>query len=558
MVTLHTLPTRQIGVIGACFVGIAMALSVASECPADSAVGVFYQWVGADESEPQEKTANGTADSPRAPSASDAQPLPETITDKLGLLQGIAYPNEGLFRKSLANVFEGSRVDYSKYENQIISQARQGPVESFYEIRLRGNGCGCSRDFDSVVYGFYPYWLATESKPQALDFSLFGRIAFYALTIDKEGNIDNPLQWRSASNIGSFINTAHKYRVDIDLTVYAQSWHEWTDGVIDHAVETITQTATQRFSAKRFNVLRSIVPLLEDPSSVQADGVTIYFPDFTKFVDAGKKVVDIVEKLSAKLQDADSKTKLNIMLDMDTDTGQIEQQKTVLKNISDILLADSTNHILIFLQEPTSFAKKKLRRIIEDTFRGENRKKVLRKIIPIISPAGRDKDKRGAYEQFKDDLIYFQDNFAGVGLWPLPLDSDDGSEEIKNRIIQEYSAQNGAQNVSGVIDKYVPQLCQFVCPNRWLFRLGFDGLAGLLTIYGVLAVWNCKLRRFYNEHAWYFLGVVAVTVIIFFVSLVCDPYWRERADAVLLGVLLAVVVYAIWKYVNKLTRPPLP
>lgn len=514
---------------------------------------IFYRWQPPEE---EESDADDNADD--GDQEAEDEQLPDDVLNGLIAIQGLAYPNQFLFKQALAELFTDSGIDYLPYQDQILQQAHNGPVEELKQIQLSGGGCGCSRDFSSLVYGFYPFWLATDDVQQ-INFSLLDRIGFYALSLNQEGNIQNPLQWSDEWDAATFINKAHKFRVEVDVTIYASDWQQWSDKVINNAARNVANTVTQKFHSSDTSGLRAIFPFLEDTSSVTADGVTLYFDNYTTS-SSSENIVSFVTKLAKRLNDIGSDARLNIMLGLDM--NNIEKQP-LFEDLASILLDEegskvNIDYIFTFLQEPTTTSKKILRRKIEDDFRGVDRKTVLRKIVPIISPAGHDKDPRGAFTQFTDDLIYLQDNFAGVGLWPLPLDSDEEMKTIKAKLIELYKVTNGSNRLGEMIDTYAPWLCEFACPNRWLFRVSFDLLAGLLVLYALLAIWICRLRSLFKQYFLYFLAIGLAIVLIFLISLACDPFWKERADSVVITVFLIALVATIWRYVSKATQPPLP
>ena len=127
-----------------------------------------------------------------------------------------------------------------------------------------------------------------------------------------------------------------------------------------------------------------------------------------------------------------------------------------------------------------------------------------------------------------------------------------------NSIAEQSGVVAPDDSTSDVNDIYATSLCSFACPNRWLFRIGFDLLAGVLLLYALLSIWVCRLRELSKQYFWYLLGAVLVTVAVFVVSLVCDPYWQQRADAVVIAILVFGSAYTLWKYISKTTRPPLP
>jgi hypothetical protein len=550
---------------------------------------VFYRW------QPDKEESEG--DEENGGQECEEVKLPDHVLKGLDAIEGVAYPNKLLFQCALATSLNGSKCDLRLQEQtqlQIFQQAQNLPEKKWEKIQLSGGGCGCSRDFSSKVIGFYPFWLAT-GKQQQVNFSLFDRIGFYALTANKQGIIQNFPKWSDAVDIAAFINKAHKYRVEVDLTIYVSDWQKWADDeAINAAAKSVVQEVTQKFHSSQTMDLRAFFPFLEDTSSVTADGVTLVFDNYTS-PDMSEKIVSIVTGVAKALDEAGSDAILNIMLglDMNTIENQLREKQPVEKpslfgGLSSILLDNNERsdtiqacgeqdekengkslikYIFVHLQEPTTKSKKTLRRKISNDFTGCARKTVLRKVVPIIAPSGHVKDPDGAFSQFNDDLIYFQDNFAGVGLWPLPLVSDDEKVtivsddemgEIEKIIIMQYEEKNGTNFLGGLLDAYAPWLCEFACPHRWLFRIADDLLAGVLLVYALAAIWICKLRSLFRQYFLYFLAVGLAAVLIFLISMACDPYWQEREDAVLLTVFLVALVITIWRYISKETQPPLP
>jgi hypothetical protein len=529
------------------------------------------------------------------PKPKEDNTLPAEVTDRLALIEDIAYPNQALFEQALAVLFKDSDMDsrkYQKYQKLILDQARQGPITPA-AMQVTGADCGCSRDLSSLVYGFYPYWLATAEQAknaqpdqvqgeqqqdgQKIDFSLYDRIAFYALSLDRQGDIQlqdtgNWQSWGKVVNMSGFIRQAHKYRVDVDLAVYAADWQDWSEQVMEHAAYAVLKAASEKFSAD-LNPLSWQVPLLSENSTSQVDGVTLVFEDYGRHTKEADKIVTFVRKLKERLGVAGQDLKINIMLGMDANA--LVAQASLFSELKDILIkqddtAPAVEYILVFLPEPTTDSKKALRRKVEDEFHGADRQIVLRKIVAVISPFRNTKATTSSEsaeplasndpvrDQFADDLIYFQDNFIGVGLWPLPLESDAEMERIRTTIIERLKLEDDANHLGDMINSLPIDLCQYACPNRWLFRLCFDLLAGFLLLYAVLAFWICRLRVLYKQYFIYFLGLALVTLLIMLISLACDPFWKEKADIVVASVALVLGSLALWKTISKMARPPLP
>lgn len=494
------------------------------------------------------------------------------------------------------------------------------------KISLDAGDCGCSRDFSALSYGFLPYWLA-DGSAQAVDFSVLDRIGFHGLQL-KSGKIVNDSRWSEDSDSGSyiarFINTAHRHRVKVDVTFYSADWMNWDTDKIGNAVKAISKSIRQEFrddsrddgfSAVLERLLRKLLPFVEDNSTVRADGINLYFDNYEDDSHA-PKLREIVETLAKNLQRKRPDAQINIMLGLKWPRLKVVEKdskvniegidKQLFIELEDILVAksgsapdtesdtDMIENVFVFLPQNTdkyskntSYSKKLLRRTIEDAFdgKGANRRTVLRKTVPIIStlPDEEQHDYFSEGEQFVEDLIYLQDNFAGVGLWPLPMEPQDDdakdeasqdeatenetsaddlaesdAEAIGARLIDVYGAGLGSGLLATEIEIFRQKLCEFACPNRWLFRIAFDFLAVLLLIYGLLAVWNCKLRKFYQRNSPYFIAYGLVTAMIFGVSLFCDPFWKQRGNYVMLATIVLLVAFIAVRYIGRAKRPRMP
>lgn len=524
--------------------------------PLTDDITVYYSWPGAD----------------AKPAGDDGEELPkienEDVAKQMDLLKGVAYPNRELFEKALETTFTAANkkrekageppLDYQPYKLEILYLSRHETAAAPAAINLQGDGCGCSREFAALVYGFYPSWLALKEQSQAVDFSLFDRIGYYTLTLDEEGKIPNPLQWQNDMGGGDFINMAHKYRVAVDLTLHASGWRGWSDAVIGKAVESTVATLYKKFDGQGRD-LDSYIAAVR--SKTMADGVTLYFDDYSAAGAGRENIVKFIKALANELNVNGRKLALNLMLGIDTTT--FGNGQTVFKELEPILLESKgqpakVDNILILLQEPTTDAKKQIRRKVEDEFHGAKRKEILRKIIPVISPIGHDPDASDPFRQVTDDLIYFQDNFAGAGFWPLPLPGDTGFVTLKEKIITLYSIASESNHLGNVVSGFAPQLCQFACPNRWYFRLGFDLLAAALFIYALCAIWFNRPREIFQQYLIPFIALIAITVLITVVSLICDPYWQQRADLVLICIIVAGIAYSTLRYIIRVKQSPLP
>ncbi len=552
---------------------------------------VFYRW-----QVPEEEESEETGNAEETDQAAEDTMLPDDVMNALGSLEEVAFPNEFLFAQALDTRISESDIDYKtyrdQYKDQIIKQAVNGPNQEAELLHLSDDSCGCSRDFSSLVVGFYPFWQAVE-QDRVVDFSLFDRMDLYAFSLDKDNRLQAYPNWDN-EHTKDFFKKAHKYKVKVDHTIYLSNWQHWEQADLTRAAELIANYAAQNIEDAVLTEGKDLASSNKknQESSKNADGITLYFDDYRKDA-SGKIITDFIEQLTGRLTPKDTWLArldrrlelvnkkgydLNIILgmgfdkdketDKETDTDTNEQ---LFEALLSILEEDSgpIDNVYLFLQEPTTDSKKNLRQVVEKAFKGEDRRTILRKIVPIISlpinyneeykePITQAKDP----DQFEDDLIYFQDNFAGVGFWPLPLGSIKSSDRqttiLEEKLTRLFKVKDSSNHLRGMLDTYAPTLCEFACPNRWWFRIGFDVLLVLLVLYALLAVWICRLRAFYKHYFLYFLAVGLATVLIFFISLVCDPFWMKQADTVLIVIFLVVVAATILRYVRKAIQPPLP
>lgn len=249
----------------------------------------------------------------------------------------------------------------------------------------------------------------------------------------------------------------------------------------------------------------------------------------------------------------------------------------------------------------TSYSKKLLRLSIEEAFDGSGalRKTVLDMTVPILSTEEneispnyfnirendedsksttgnevnpKDNKKRG---YFTEDLIYLEHNFKGVGLWPLPLQPKEkeggNAEMIGKRLVEEYAIPNAvvafsteiehtSPKISGIVlefGKYIEQTCNFVCPNRWKFRIVFDVLLGLAVFFALLYPWKCRLREIFKQRTGLFFGYGSITFFSWALLAICDPFTKDQARYVPWIMLFIVFVFGVWKYIES-RRDPLP
>ena len=469
---------------------------------------------------------------------------------KLTSIIGIEYPNELIFDSALSAL----GIDEGIYK-EIKERSLVEPPPPLNNLNVSGGDCGCSRQLSNIIYGFYPYWLGENDTVQILDYSYYDRIAYYSVELNENGDVDDSKQWDNKWNASGFIHEAHTHYVDVDITLYATGWQAWSNALIGKASRNTAQLVQKTFKDS------------EGGSARNGDGVTLVFEGFgLASLESKEKLITYVNAISKQLESGKISYKINLLLDIDI--NQVAQiNSTIFSDIKSLLLIREENpaiveNVFVFLQQPTSDLKKKLRRIIENEFKGHERVKVLRKIVPILSPYGDANDVKGKHAQFEDDLIYLKENFAGVALWPVLLDSDEALKDdlqfIKDKISTVFEPVQSNDHLGDFVEKQLPFLCQFVCPNRWEVRFVFNFMISLLLIYAMSSVFIFSIRKLFHDYTLYFIVVIVCSLMLGFSLLLCDPYWQERANEVIFALTFTVIILVLMRYIMKISRPPLP
>ncbi|WP_300038647.1 hypothetical protein [uncultured Roseobacter sp.] len=543
------------------------------------------------------------------------------LPTRLQTLSGVAYPSFRLFEEALANipVIDG-QVPFSQFITERIIQKAQKNITDPEVIRAFGPfevpECKCvpeRLEDDLQVYGFYPFWFAptpvragTEPDPEAppparisIDFSLTGQVAFYGLEFSDEGTsrvtLRNRDQWRAAKR--DFVNSAHRFRARADLAFDLRNWMQWDDVTIEDVIDDIaTEMAPfERVQSYELRHLRAALPTLFDP--VQPDGVTLIFHGYqgNNLGEAEMKtLVRIVENLYDALPNRD-RLHINVAFDFPLVGESLDQP--LFDELYELLIpsplvvpesgADTADtdgpqaldrqttkiidKILLFLERPTTDAKKGLRfRMEQGLFQGERRASVLRSIVPVLPPGGHEFVKTSVkdnavytpapdfFSQFEDDIVYFKDNFSGVGFWPVPDPAGSETAAIAGIIADQFNRPRLPPLLAS-FDETVGQVCDFSCPNRAYIALAAIALFAIL----LLLTWRSFYNGIVHKIAFRFLtiGFVWIGNLVLVGTLLvlsfCDP--RSVWPGALMWILIVLLgIILIYNFVQRIKNGPMP
>ena len=488
--------------------------------------------------------------------------IPADILQKIGPILNVEYPNEAVFKSAISSSLKNAEAIHP-YMSLIVQQARKEHVlfeEGFEPNIVQGNDCDCYRDnFSRLTYGFYPFWeiekKPKEGKSQKTDFSVLSRIGLYSFPVDKSGRVDQNFGW--LKQIDEFLKTAHRYRTKVDLVLYSANWGQWDQLAKRqefHPIDEFASNLVNAFQKGDHKVTDWFKNRIGFRKTLKFDGLTIDLSGFGK--DNWPYVIRLIKEIRENLQKTGNNYHLNVII-----PGQdIDDFVKALSSLREIIPDNETeigpvDYFIVFLKNPITINKKTLRRKIEGKFKGIERRNIFRKIIPVLSASGRAKE---GFDQLFDDLIYMEDNYGGVGFWPLPVVKDGSDNQFSSLLRQvfelDYTAASSLTSLSG-------NICKTICPNRWVVRIIW-GLFVLLALVCLILYYGfCRMREVMNRYFLFiFAAVILPVVLIGFSLFMCDPLYSKitEGNAPLLSVIAGIVVYSILSYWLKRRKADIP
>ena len=126
--------------------------------------------------------------------------------------------------------------------------------------------------------------------------------------------------------------------------------------------------------------------------------------------------------------------------------------------------------------------------------------------------------------------MYFEDNFGGVGLLPVPTSAE---TTVNDTVLATFT-----DVADGDLLQPATIVCNVVCPNGWWFLLGFE----VVILIG-LATWLLWLAsaevRIVFDRLWPAVWVWGALVIVLGLSLyLCDSFFRGYRDEIFILIVL--------------------
>lgn len=446
---------------------------------------------------------------------------------------------------------------------------------------------GCALPLSGENYGFFPYWWPLENKVAMSNFSLFSRMAYFALPVSDNGSISHTSLWNDTQSLNQFVITLNRYNVKPDIMLHFEQWQNWGQGHEDENKEYLIQGLAWMH-------LNKIVELNNKLSGSGLAGITLYFPFDSDFYDIAN-IVTYAEELHSAInigyyKGDHSKFTLNLMLDVnlnkienlfysklkcedlcndESDNKYFDlftRKLGLFQKLRPLLLTtgkeQTVSNILVRLSEPTTRSKKLLRLIIENQYHGEERVQALRKVIPILELNSITKDVEKNSEA-DHDIAYLMDNFGGIGIWPGIINpSDETSQQSLDYLSESIISANhqkyfhfieleqlgfigSLMNRADFTD--IINICGVVCPDRIIFRFGFIILLVLTVTMMVARYCNFRVYKALAHIHWLIPAFQLITIILFVLLLGCDPIWQKRSNWILLIALLPLLFFQLYR-----------
>jgi hypothetical protein len=205
--------------------------------------------------------------------------------------------------------------------------------------------------------------------------------------------------------------------------------------------------------------------------------------------------------------------------------------------------------VLVLLDQkalPTSDSQKVLRTVFEEEFPdAQSEREILRKVFPVIDPAEASLAKQK--DGLKDDLVYFEDNFGGVGFLPMPLA---GNTKVSQELVTEFfdDRSDSSWDPFGHSDT---RICRYVCPRSWQFLAAFYLLlfSGLIAAILWLAFVDFRIFLARFPRVPWVWGILLVAIGL---ALLCDKTFSGRRDETIgLFVISALIFFAVRRTQKK-------
>ena len=203
---------------------------------------------------------------------------------------------------------------------------------------------------------------------------------------------------------------------------------------------------------------------------------------------------------------------------------------------------------------------------------------MLRALIPVVPPGANAPlephqsdglvelatSATNSYGQFRDDIVYFQDNFDGIGFWPAPVAGatlPDGSPDLAADLVAaRYYAWVPPlvpRAYEALVRDGVDGACALICPNRLLFYLAGAATGGLAAAVAVLSLYSGRSRTV--AHRLFLVPALLMLLLAILVATAaCDTDSRSWSVLALLGLMMLTSGSVVFHWYERRVDGPMP
>ncbi|MFM2483665.1 hypothetical protein [Celerinatantimonas yamalensis] len=484
-------------------------------------------------------------------------------------LQGEVFAGNYLFDIALKLAGISPSSDTGKSIIQKAGKQGISPKTDRPTLWRAPSNCGCEDSkaplySADIFYGFYPYWLHPK-EGQLIHFSQLDRIGYVGATLkptDNGGTLILPPNWTTEVKDSEFIQTAHRYRTDIDLVVSAsrhlseqQLTGLFTTEMIKQLVDSVQQPLNKHLSNRMhplFSLGMTHIPTIADGITLDLDLTTLQSPDsqkaFLAFIRALK--ASLLDKANTESIEAHAHDRyyLNVIIPIqavlaaDPHSFYTFSNLDKLSKISNLLIMRPGSATQTDKSDNELSQIRGLLKWLSNQPEQDKTAVLYQHMIPMLITAAH----YHSYEKLNQLVHLSSWSLLGAAYWPTVTDS------VSQQFIQNtfYSTQSPSPTPLNTVIAYSTQVLNWICPNRWLLRLILFGVFSVIIVILLASIWYYPWRKFIASLP--FVTLCSAAIFGLMLVFIADPYFKNMQGPIMLG--FAMVIGAILMGVRVLRK----
>lgn len=505
----------------------------------------------------------------------------DNIAEIREYLQQMINPGNLTDKYCTENYYEKLDQYYDQHLRASIEKVYSEPMPAYTHETILWSGaskdCGCvPEEIQTMAYGIFPYW-KTQDRPLSYDFSTFSRVAYFGLTVNNSGklqqinSVGQNLLTDNSDRAKAFVREARRYGSKVDWVLEKE---------FDAAPELQNDAALQVFFSNLQTEIISWLALpLEDIDSrlrpwlslglaaqpLNGDGITLYFKNYPQTPVARQKFDDFFKSLKEQFRQFDETRNrwhvkknisyLNIMLTTSSFLGEgttfnrehldslTKADRWAEQNLSIVEIQDRVRSmVLLIMEDPYYTSLDEIYAVTTSTDRSV--------IAPLMfsdySQMDRTTEHRGqTVDERKKRLAYVHESFGGGSFWPM-VQFDNSSD---GRDYKEFNNYIGKHFSPGYTESFWNET---LCAYRWLLIYIMNVWLVLAFVYLVTMFYlfphRCRglpLLLRWLQHPLTVIALIFPPIMLWvYLSLVDSVFNLLNLSTLLCLVLLGLAIYA--------------